>query len=88
VGKCYSRVKQSDSLKERITMVNRLPTSDTCPKCREKMDKGYLRCKGSQAFPSWGWVEEKKPWTSRWCIAKAHKCQRCKHMIISTDIIE
>jgi hypothetical protein len=69
-------------------MVNLLSIPDNCPKYGEKMVKGYLRCKGSQARPSWGWVEEKKPWTLGWCIAKAHKCHRCKHMIISTGIIE
>ena len=65
-------------------MANKTVLPHNCPMCGKKMEKGYLRCKG--AVWGWGWVKERRPWTGFACITKAHRCQNCKVILLSSDI--
>lgn len=67
-------------------MANKLVLPNKCPICGKKMEKGYLRCK--TPVWGWGWVKERKPWTGFACITEANKCQDCKVIMLSTDIIK
>jgi len=67
-------------------MTNKLVLPGKCPICGRKMEKGHLRCK--TPVWGWGWIKERKPWTGFACITEAHKCQNCKVIMLSSDIIE
>jgi len=67
-------------------MTNKIVLPDKCPICDRKMEKGYLRCK--KQLWGWGWLKEKKPWTGYACITEAYKCQNCKMIMLSSNIIE
>ena len=78
-------VYQITTLEGERKMTNKTSLPDNCPICDKKMEKGYLRCK---TWGVWGWIKERKPWTMAWCITEAYRCQNCKVIMLSSDIIE